>query len=145
MRSCWNIVREIRLTSLLLGWLFLRMAIGCATIAHGWKQEVTFNSFPNQAEIWIDGIKIGETPTTISLSRKNPHYIRLFKHGYKAFEWTIETKLSADWFFGDFLWTPLFIGIFIDGCSGAWHDFIPDRLEIDLSRIDTLKSGTIIL
>ncbi len=40
---------------------------GCATIIHGTHQDVAFSSSPTGAEVWVDGVKVGETPVISKL------------------------------------------------------------------------------
>jgi len=47
----------------------IRLAVGCATIIHGSSQDIDISSAPDQAEVWIDGARMGTTPTKVSLKR----------------------------------------------------------------------------
>lgn len=58
---------------------------GCATILTGDKDLINFKSEPIGAEIYMDGLKIGKTPTSIEIKRSgfNDKIITLKLDGYE--------------------------------------------------------------
>lgn len=72
---------------------------GCGTIMHGTRQGVGISSAPTGAEVWIDNIKMGETPVIAKLRRKDTHTVKLILPGYQPYETTITRNVSG-WVWG---------------------------------------------
>src|SRR5271165_4824618 len=62
---------------------------GCATIIHGTRQAVGISSSPTGAEVWVDNVKMGETPVIAKLRRKDSHTVKMVLPGYQPYETTI--------------------------------------------------------
>jgi hypothetical protein len=74
------------LASLLGLMLFLALG-GCATIFSDGEDEITFNSNVDKTKVYLDGIKLGETPLTVSIDRKTANRMLKFtKSGYQTQE-----------------------------------------------------------
>lgn len=74
------------LASLLGLMLFLALG-GCATIFSDGEDEITFNSNVDKTKVYLDGIKLGETPLTIDIDRKTANRMLKFtKPGYQTQE-----------------------------------------------------------
>ena len=56
----------------------------CALLFKGTKEEVEFESDPQRAEVYIDGVKMGETPFALKLVTKKTYKIEFRKEGYKS-------------------------------------------------------------
>lgn len=69
----------------------------CATIFTGTKDDINIDSKPEQAGIYINGIKRGETPSTVSVKRPglDKTYVVLKKDGYKNRRFLLESKFNA--------------------------------------------------
>jgi hypothetical protein len=66
--------------------LFLALG-GCATIFTDGEDEITFNSNVDKTSVYLDGIKLGETPLTIDIDRKTANRMLKFtKPGYQTQE-----------------------------------------------------------
>lgn len=89
----------------------------CATIVNGSREEITVNSTPPGAEIYINGQLRGTTPNTFHLKRSKDYKIALKKDGYKPYEDTIESGISW-WLLGNILFGGL-IGVVIDAATGS--------------------------
>ena len=57
---------------------------GCATVIDGSSQLVTFNSSPNGARVYANGMEVGTTPLTTSLKRSKTTMILAKKNGYEV-------------------------------------------------------------
>ncbi len=99
----------------------------CALIFKGTKQEVRFGSAPQRADVYIDGIKMGETPFSLKLVTKKTYMIEFKKEGYKSKSYQITNKVGAGWIILDIL-GGLF-PVIIDAATGAWYSF--DQKNID--------------
>jgi PEGA domain len=81
---------------------------GCATLAHGRKQEVVVSSEPPGAQVLLRGEGIGLTPTRVTLPRRDSHLtLRFEKAGYQPAELLLRRSMSG-WIVGDLAWGPQF-------------------------------------
>jgi len=119
----------------------VRLAIGCATIIHGTTQEIDITSAPDQAEVWIDGARMGTTPTKVTLKRNGTFQVTVKKEGYKEATVKISGTTSA-WIIGNVIFGGI-IGCGIDFISGGAYDLKPERVDINLTKIAELDGKTI--
>jgi len=131
-------VRLIRESSLLTfaGALLASMLLaGCATLFSGTSDDIRFESDPSGAEVVIDGIERGETPTTVTVSRDafNDKRVTLQKEGYQdeVFRLRKDFATVAVLNLGNFL----FWGI--DALSGAMFKYQPTQYSQELDRAST--------
>lgn len=67
----------------------------CATIVHGSKQNVTVNSYPAGANVYVDGIpKNMTTPGTIKIKRGKDHVVKFTKEGYEDAVHTMKPQFN---------------------------------------------------
>ena len=99
----------------------------CALIFKGTKEEVRFGSDPQRAEVYIDGVRMGETPFALKLVTKKTYKIEFRKEGYKSKSYQINNKVGAGWIVLDILGG--LIPVVIDAATGAWYSF--DQKNID--------------
>lgn len=92
---------------------------GCATIFKGTSEEVNFNTDPQRAEVWINGVNMGETPVSFKLESKKTYTIEFKKPGYKTSVYKISNHVGAGWVILDVL-AGVF-GVVIDAVTGAWY------------------------
>jgi len=130
-----------QLSKILLILICARFVIGCAAIIHGTTQDVNISSAPDQSEIWIDGAKMGTTPTKITLKRKDNYLVTIKKEGYKEATIKIEGETSA-WIIGNIIFGG-FIGCGIDFITGGAYDLKPERVDINLTKLAQLDGKTI--
>ncbi|MBI5471343.1 MAG: PEGA domain-containing protein [Ignavibacteriae bacterium] len=119
----------------------LWMAIGCGTIIHGTMQDITINSTPANAALWVDGVEMGKTPATVNLRRKDEHQIRVVKEGYRDLEVKVESNTNGA-LFGNILFGGL-IGCIVDLSNGAAYSLSPDEITINLAQADSISGTTI--
>ena len=119
------------------------ISIDCGTIIHGTTQDVDMASAPSDAEVWVDGAKMGTTPTRITLKRNDSHMIKFTKDGYEPVEVKIETEISA-WIIGNIIFGGI-IGCGIDFISGGAYNLDKERLDIVLPKIEASNDRTIYL
>lgn len=67
----------------------------CATIINGPDQKVTILSDPAGADIEINGVEAGKTPSTFRIVRAKDHEITLSKEGYHVHTVKLERSISA--------------------------------------------------
>ena len=130
-----------RLTQYALLLIAVRLAIGCATIIHGSSQDINISSAPDQAEVWIDGARMGMTPTKVTLKRKDDYLVTVKKEGYKEATIKIEGSTSA-WIIGNVVFGGI-IGCGIDLITGGAYDLKPERVDINMTKLAELDGKTI--
>jgi len=104
---------------------------GCATIIHGTRQEVGISSSPTGAEVWVDNVKMGETPVVAKLRRKDTHTVKLVLPGYQPYETTITRSVSG-WVWGNIAIGGL-IGLGVDAVSGGMYKLSPGQVSGNLA------------
>jgi hypothetical protein len=101
----------------------------CATILTGSKQSITFNSFPQGANIEVDGIDRGVTPAAVKLKKGfNGQTVTLKKEGYDPKIFQPETTFNAVSVINFFS----ILGWGIDAATGAMMKYDPKVYEIKL-------------
>lgn len=106
----------------------LLVAPGCATIIQGEHQSVPFDTDPSGAQVIVDGIEMGQTPTVLSLDRGEDHEVLLLLDGYRD----VTLRLDKDFDFvptvvgNVFSWGLL--GIAVDVLTGAAYDLEPEQV-----------------
>ena len=107
----------------------------CASIVTGSRQEVTFNSNPDEATVRVNGRTMGKTPITTSLKKESGQTLVFEKEGYKLLTMQLETHLNP-WFWGNIVFGGL-IGSTTDGLSGAVYEYSPNQYMVTLQPTGT--------
>lgn len=97
---------------------------GCALIAKGRRQQVSVSSVPAGAAVIVNGMKIGRTPLSINLPRKNAQRMELRKPGFAPGTVVFRTKPN------EYAQRAIRFGMDID--SGAANDLTPSAANLDL-------------
>lgn len=108
----------------------LLWATGCATLFSDRLDDVTFETEPSGAEIYLDGRLIGRTPLTYAIARTagSRPKIQLRLTGYETKEYALHRSLTTAAFFNTVsvqCWTT-------DAASGAMLEYYPRRYFVDL-------------
>lgn len=103
---------------------------GCATIATGRNESVTFQSTPAGASVAINGATIGTTPLTTMIPKKSGQTLTISKPGYKTFTTTMTTTVNG-WFFGNIALGGL-IGSTTDAATGSMYEYSPQQYMVTL-------------
>jgi len=91
---------------------------GCGALFNSGPAKVTFTSSPEGAEVWVNGMRRGTTPTVVDL-RKDQDYTVVFKKtGYADAVVTISKKVGAGYVVLDVLGGLL--PVIIDAATGSW-------------------------
>ncbi|MGE0074910.1 MAG: PEGA domain-containing protein [Sphaerochaetaceae bacterium] len=90
--------------SLLVAVIVLVLAFtGCATILKGSSQDISIDSNPSGAKVFVDGAQVGTTPLSVDLKKNKHSSIRVVKDGYEPQqqplqkEYDMITILNAFW------------------------------------------------
>ncbi len=110
----------------------LWLATGCASIMDGKTQAVVFNSTPDGAEVIFNVTKLGVTPFTSILDRKEADkmIVVVRKDGYEDQTIQLTTKMN-NWFWGNILAGGV-IGSTTDFVSGNYSEYAPDKYFVTL-------------
>lgn len=128
-------VRTSRALSLIV---IVLTASACATIVDGTSQPVTFNSEPNRAKIFINGVQVGVTPLTIPVKRAKHTVIVAKKDGYEEQQLPLQTKVNT-YFWGNILCGG-FLGSTTDFASDAMVEYSPNMYFISLDPLKRSKA-----
>lgn len=133
--------KRIQISQVVFYLMMVWMAVGCAAIIHGTTQDIEVRSAPDNAEVWIDGSKMGITPTRLTLKRNKDYNVKIVRQGYKEVEMKIEGKTSS-WIIGNIIFGGI-PGCIIDFVAGSAYDLTPERLDVNLTKVEALNGKTI--
>lgn len=125
---------------LLIATLSIILVSACATIVGGGAtQELTIDSNPNGADIWVGNIVDGQvvnltdsgqdTPGKVVVSRKDAVVI-VKAEGYEDTNIILHKTVNG-WVFGNIIIGGL-IGMSVDSSTGAIHKYDPDNIFVEL-------------
>lgn len=115
--------------------LFSFFLTSCATIFKGSHGEVRFNSSPSGAEVIIDQVNKGETPTTSQLTRNESHTVTFKKDGYEDVTVRVERKFDGATTIVGNLFSWLLLGVVVDVASGAAYTLTPADVQGNLNEL----------
>jgi uncharacterized protein YceK len=112
--------------------LFIVVLSGCASIMHGSKQEISFESTPAGASVEVfdaRGASFGAcmTPCKLDLKRKNEYKVVFSKSGYQSVELLLD-RGSDGWIWGNILFGGV-IGLIVDFSNGSAYKLKPEHLS----------------
>lgn len=107
----------------------------CATIFKGGHAEVRFNSSPAGADILIDEINKGETPTSAMLARGESHIVTFQMEGYEDVKVKINKKFDAATTIIGNIFSWALLGIVVDIASGAAYSLTPADLQANMKQL----------
>lgn len=101
----------------------------CATIFTGTSDNISFASNPSGAKIYMDGLKIGTTPATITIQRSfNERRVTLKLDGYDVLVFVLQREFNTV----AILNLAGILGWGIDAMTGAIYRYNPKGYELDL-------------
>jgi hypothetical protein len=122
----------------------LVLLAGCGSIIKGSTHEIAFTSTPTQASISIvdeDGSQVfnGKTPATVTLNKKRgyfsgkTYYVTVDKPGFKRFETTLNTRVSAWYVGGNILFGGLIGWLIVDPLTGGMWTISPEEVDATMA------------
>jgi len=106
----------------------LLLASGCVSIIKGSSQTLSFNSEPEEAEVWIDGKAFGSTPLAVSLKKNKYSVVTFKKKGYRT--QTVPIEKNYD---GLALLNIFWDSSTTDLITGAAYEYAPSQYFAQLS------------
>lgn len=105
----------------------------CATIINGTTQKIPVDSYPQGANVSVDGNYMGNTPTVVEVKRKNDHFVTFEKDGFLPC--TVQlTHVVSGAVAGNIIAGGL-IGWGVDACSGGQYRLIPEAIYTQLQPV----------
>jgi hypothetical protein len=112
---------------------FYFLITGCATIVKGTTQGIPITSEPTGADVVVDGMLVGTTPTDVEMKRKRDHLVTIQKDGYQPKSVPVVKDIGgAVW--GNIIAGGL-IGWGVDATSGAQNNLNPKTISVQLVPI----------
>ena len=103
---------------------------GCASMFGDNTRSITVKSQPSGANVYVDGVRYGTTPTVISLPNflwNNPSLV-VKKDGYEDTGVMINTKFQNVGLLNVFFWP----GFIIDAATGNMIKIDPNKLNVEV-------------
>jgi len=125
--------KRITVVQIVASTLIMLFFINCATMIRGTNQQIEISSNPISANVKIDGLNYGKTPTAATLSRSSEHFVEIELEGYSPYQIILERKLDIGWVFGSTILGG-FIGIAVDASSGALYKLTPTEIQAELQK-----------
>jgi len=91
---------------------------GCATLFNDSLKTVAMSSSPTEAEVWVDGHRLGTTPVSLDLTNHENHTVVFRKAGYKDVTCLLRANVDALWVVLDVI--AGLVPIIVDAATGAW-------------------------
>lgn len=110
---------------------FLTMT-GCATLFQGTNANVSMESSPVQADVYVNGQLMGRTPLQLKLATKKEYVVEFRAEGYQPRTYHINNRVGAGWIVLDVLGG--LIPVIIDAATGAWYKFDQENINAQLIK-----------
>ncbi len=107
----------------------------CATIMQGERREVSFNSEPQGADVYINGILFGRTPVLLQLKAGQSCVAEFRKEGYRTEVRQLKSRIKAGWLVLDVICGTL--PLIVDAVTGSWNDFRQHHFNVVIERVET--------
>lgn len=105
--------------------------VGCATILQPGPDRIPVNSIPMQgAKVYLDGLLVATTPTTVDVPRKSECVIRIEMEGYEPIVIDRDKNVNG-WFFGNLLIGGV-IGITVDLITHNQGGYSEEPIVVEL-------------
>jgi hypothetical protein len=105
---------------------------GCATLFAPSTYPLAISSDPREADVYVNGFKMGVTPVELSLKPDKSYSIEFRKEGFQTITRVVNTKVGAGWVVLDVLGG--IIPVLIDASTGAWHQLDQDAVNAALEK-----------
>jgi hypothetical protein len=105
---------------------------GCATLFNEKDPAVSFMSSPSDAQVYVNGAQMGETPCTIKLETDKEYTIEFRKDGYQTKTYFLTNQIGPVWIILDILGG--FIPIIVDAATGDWYELSQEYVSVSLEQ-----------
>jgi hypothetical protein len=108
------------------------MLTGCGALFNSGPATVMFTSAPNEAEVWINGSRLGATPVSLQLAKNQNHTVVFRRDGYLESTYNLNRQISATYVILDILGGVL--PVVVDAATGAWYVLPTNSVNVTLAR-----------
>ena len=122
----------LRRTLTVVGACLALSALGCATLLSDTDEEVSIESEPEEATIYVNGEKRGSTPTRVILPVDSSHEIRIEKEGYEPRTFYIDNEIGLEWAILDVVFGV--VPVLVDAVTGAWYKLEKNHIRVTLQK-----------
>jgi hypothetical protein len=143
MKVVKKLVRLVCRTSI-LGLLAVNLC-GCLYLSNGKTQDVQFQSTPPGADVSVNGVQHGATPTTVTLSRCENYDVTVRKPGYTSANVLLSRSISGSDTILSFVDGVLILPGLVDmwNCSSATLKPNPITAELSPGLDEPSAPGTL--
>lgn len=92
----------------------------CAAIFHGSTDDVNFVSDPPGANVYVDGMLMGNTPMQLELKSNASYNVEFRMDGYLSRTVVLNNELMAGYLILDLIFIPCLVPIIVDAATGSW-------------------------
>lgn len=114
--------------------VFFATLSGCGTLFNSGQEDVAMSSEPNEAEVFVDGSRVGQTPVTLELDNQATHTVTFRKEGYQEATCQIGTSVGAGYVVLDVLGG--LVPVIIDAATGKWKSMDKGSCNVTLPQSD---------
>jgi hypothetical protein len=108
---------------------------GCGALFNSGPAAVMFTSTPNEAQVWINGARMGTTPVSLQLNKSQNHAVVFRVPGSAETTYNLDRKISAGYVILDILGGVL--PVIVDAATGAWYVLPTNSVNVTLARADS--------
>lgn len=109
-------------------YLFIMFSFSsCATLFLGTKQKISFDSTPDNTQVYVDGKNMLTTPGRVRIRKGKSHEIRMKKEGYRDYTFILMNRKYHGVMFLNYL--NLGFGWYLDAVTGAGEVFTEDHIN----------------
>ena len=112
---------------------------GCATLLKPKSEQVTLQSNPGDADVYIDGAPRGRTPLTLQLQPNKEYTVVFKKPGFADQAVVLTSSVSGKWVVLDVLGG--LIPIIVDAATGSWKEFDDPLVNVNLPARRSVRQG----
>jgi hypothetical protein len=105
---------------------------GCGALFNSGPANVMFTSAPNEADVWVNGNRMGATPVSLQLAKNQNHTVVFRRDGYAETTFQLDRKISATYVILDVLGGIL--PVVVDAATGAWYVLPTNSVNVTLAR-----------
>jgi hypothetical protein len=105
---------------------------GCATLVRGNSQRINMQSTPVRADVFVNGLFMGQTPMQLDLAAKKSYVVEFRADGYQPRVYHISNRVGAGWVILDVLLG--LVPVIVDAATGSWYHF--DQKNIDAFLVE---------
>jgi len=113
----------------------------CATITSNMKQEIYISAKPEQAYVYVDGLKVGSGDVVTDVRRNKRHTITVKAEGYESITTRTYRQVRTGYLLGNIAMCAVpYVNLFglpsliVDACTGAWFKQEEDAYYFDLDK-----------